>query len=165
MRNYNLGIAAVAYLRRVVENKINDVLDVLAETAQEHSFAAENPARDSAVNPKAAEPQETYATRWRRSRRFSPCSPSRLQRPSQWRHSWGYGTAKYRACCGKTIGTGNCTFPAQSGMAVSRTPRRARVARLFLSFDSLRIGWKCIGCAQGTRRLARSSHLSSAESL
>jgi hypothetical protein len=41
MRNYNLGIAAVAYLRRVVENKINDVLDVLAEAAQEHSFAAE----------------------------------------------------------------------------------------------------------------------------
>ena len=31
MRNYNLGIAAVAYLRRVVENKINDVLDVLAQ--------------------------------------------------------------------------------------------------------------------------------------
>ena len=41
MRNYNLGIAAVAYLRRVVENKINDVLDVLAEAAQEHSFATE----------------------------------------------------------------------------------------------------------------------------
>jgi hypothetical protein len=41
MRNYNLGIAAVAYLRRVVENRINDVLDVLAEAAQEHSFAAE----------------------------------------------------------------------------------------------------------------------------
>jgi hypothetical protein len=41
MRNYNLGIAAVSYLRRVVENRINDVLDVLAEAAQEHSFAAE----------------------------------------------------------------------------------------------------------------------------
>lgn len=41
MRNHNLGIAAVAYLRRVVENRINDVLDVLAEAAQEHSFAAE----------------------------------------------------------------------------------------------------------------------------
>jgi hypothetical protein len=39
MRNYKLGVAAVAYLRRVVENKINDVLDVLAEAAQEHSFA------------------------------------------------------------------------------------------------------------------------------
>jgi hypothetical protein len=41
MRNHNLGIAAVAYIRRVVENRINDVLDVLAEAAQEHSFAAE----------------------------------------------------------------------------------------------------------------------------
>jgi hypothetical protein len=41
MRNHNRGIAAVAYLRRVVENRINDLLDVLAEAAQEHSFAAE----------------------------------------------------------------------------------------------------------------------------
>ena len=41
MRNHNLGVAAVAYLRRVVENRINDVLDVLAEAAQEHSFAAD----------------------------------------------------------------------------------------------------------------------------
>jgi hypothetical protein len=41
MRNYNLGIAAVAYLRRVVENRINNVLDVLAEAAQEYSIAAE----------------------------------------------------------------------------------------------------------------------------
>jgi len=45
MRNYNLGIAAVAYLRRVVENRINDVLDVLAEAAREHSFAAEELAK------------------------------------------------------------------------------------------------------------------------
>jgi len=39
LRNHNLGIGAVAYLRRVVENRINDMLDVLAEAAREHSFA------------------------------------------------------------------------------------------------------------------------------
>lgn len=49
MRNHNLGIAAVAYLRRVVENRINDVLDVLAEAAQEHSFAAEELKKIKAV--------------------------------------------------------------------------------------------------------------------
>lgn len=49
MRNNNLGIAAIAYLRRVVENRINDVLDVLAQAAREHSFAAEELARIKAV--------------------------------------------------------------------------------------------------------------------
>jgi hypothetical protein len=41
LRNHNLGIGAVAYLRRVVENRINDILDALAEAAREHAFAAE----------------------------------------------------------------------------------------------------------------------------
>jgi hypothetical protein len=41
LRNHGLGIGALAYLRRVVENRINDVLDVLAEAAREHDFAAE----------------------------------------------------------------------------------------------------------------------------
>jgi hypothetical protein len=41
LRNHNLGIGAVAYLRRVVENRINDLLDVLADIAREQSFAAE----------------------------------------------------------------------------------------------------------------------------
>jgi hypothetical protein len=41
LRNHNLGIGAVAYLRRVVENRINDILDVLAEAAREQAFAAE----------------------------------------------------------------------------------------------------------------------------
>jgi hypothetical protein len=36
MRNFNMGIAAVAYLRRVVENRMNDMLDVLHETAVLH---------------------------------------------------------------------------------------------------------------------------------
>jgi len=41
LRNHGLGVAALAYLRRVVENRINDILDVLAEAAREHDFAAE----------------------------------------------------------------------------------------------------------------------------
>jgi hypothetical protein len=39
-RNHGLGIAAVAYLRRVVENRINNIWDVLAAAAKEHDFAA-----------------------------------------------------------------------------------------------------------------------------
>jgi hypothetical protein len=45
MRNFNLGLAAVAYLRRVVENKINDILEVLHEAAIAHNTPAEILAR------------------------------------------------------------------------------------------------------------------------
>jgi hypothetical protein len=40
MRNFNLGIAAVAYMRRVVENRMNDMLEVLHETARIHNAPA-----------------------------------------------------------------------------------------------------------------------------
>jgi len=39
MRNFNLGLAAVAYMRRVVENRINDMLDILREAAVAHNDA------------------------------------------------------------------------------------------------------------------------------
>ncbi|HET9282145.1 MAG TPA: hypothetical protein VFR24_09320 [Candidatus Angelobacter sp.] len=45
MRNFNLGLAAVAYLRRVVENKINDILEILHEAAIAHNAPAEILAR------------------------------------------------------------------------------------------------------------------------
>jgi hypothetical protein len=41
MRNFNLGISAVAYMRRVVENRMNDMLEVLHETARVHNAPAE----------------------------------------------------------------------------------------------------------------------------
>jgi hypothetical protein len=37
MRNFNLGLAAVAYMRRVVENRMNDMLDILREAAAAHN--------------------------------------------------------------------------------------------------------------------------------
>lgn len=40
LRNFNLGIAAVAYMRRVVENKMNDLLEVLHEAARIHNAPA-----------------------------------------------------------------------------------------------------------------------------
>lgn len=39
MRNFNLGLAAVAYMRRVVENRMNDMLDILREAAVAHNDA------------------------------------------------------------------------------------------------------------------------------
>lgn len=39
MRNFNLGLAAVAYMRRVVENRMNDILDILLEAATAHNDA------------------------------------------------------------------------------------------------------------------------------
>lgn len=34
-RNFNLGLAALSYLRRVVENRMNDLLDLIAELAEQ----------------------------------------------------------------------------------------------------------------------------------
>lgn len=41
LRNFNLGIAAVAYMRRVIENRMNDMLEVLYEAARAHNAPAE----------------------------------------------------------------------------------------------------------------------------
>ena len=40
-RNFNYGLAAVAYLRRVVENKMNALLDLIAEVAKESGLGAD----------------------------------------------------------------------------------------------------------------------------
>jgi hypothetical protein len=45
LRNFNLGIAAVAYMRRVVENRLNDLLEVLHEAATVHGAPAKLLAR------------------------------------------------------------------------------------------------------------------------
>jgi hypothetical protein len=45
MRNFNLGIAAVAYMRRVIENRMNDMLGILHEAAITHNAPAELIAR------------------------------------------------------------------------------------------------------------------------
>jgi hypothetical protein len=37
LRNFNLGIGAVAYMRRVVENRMNDMLGILHEVARTHN--------------------------------------------------------------------------------------------------------------------------------
>lgn len=41
MRNFNRGIAAVAYMRRVVENRMSDMLEILHEAAVAHNAPAE----------------------------------------------------------------------------------------------------------------------------
>jgi len=40
-RNFNFGVGALAYLRRVVENRMNDILDRLCAAAAEAGFAAD----------------------------------------------------------------------------------------------------------------------------
>jgi len=45
MRNFNLGVAAVAYMRRIIENRMNDMLDILHEAAITHNAPAELIAR------------------------------------------------------------------------------------------------------------------------
>lgn len=41
LRNFNFGIGAVAYMRRVIENHMNDLLDTIFEAAQTASIPAE----------------------------------------------------------------------------------------------------------------------------
>ena len=72
---------------------------------QQDYFQGENPARDSAINPKAAEPQETYAYSLEEIQTILACSRSRRQQPSPSRRSWVCGTAKYKDYFGKTTGT------------------------------------------------------------
>ena len=45
MRNFNLGVAAVAYMRRVIENRMNDMLEILHEAAITHNARADLIAR------------------------------------------------------------------------------------------------------------------------
>jgi hypothetical protein len=45
MRNFNLGVAAVAYMRRVIENRMTDMLEILHEAAITHNAPAELIAR------------------------------------------------------------------------------------------------------------------------
>jgi hypothetical protein len=49
LRNFNLGIAAVAYMRRVVENRMNDMLTILYDAARMHNAPPELLARHEAV--------------------------------------------------------------------------------------------------------------------
>jgi hypothetical protein len=41
LRNFNLGVAAVAYMRRIVENRMNDMLEILHEAAIAHDAPAD----------------------------------------------------------------------------------------------------------------------------
>ncbi|MGB0002456.1 MAG: hypothetical protein WBQ04_20225 [Candidatus Acidiferrales bacterium] len=49
LRNFNFGIGAVAYVRRVVENRMNDMLEILYEAAVEHNAPREVLARHDEV--------------------------------------------------------------------------------------------------------------------
>jgi hypothetical protein len=39
LRNFNLGLGGLAYMRRVVENRMNDILDALHESGVEHKVS------------------------------------------------------------------------------------------------------------------------------
>ena len=45
LRNFNLGIGAIAYMRRIIENHMNDLLDTIFEAAQSANIPPETVAR------------------------------------------------------------------------------------------------------------------------
>lgn len=62
-RNFNYGLAALAYLRRVVENRMNDLLDLIAESAKQSGFAEETLKRLEQVKAsRVFDEKVTYAT-------------------------------------------------------------------------------------------------------
>ena len=54
-RNFNYGLGAVTYLRRIVEKRINDLLDLLAEVAQHESSGEDalTRIREAKTSPRA----------------------------------------------------------------------------------------------------------------
>ena len=64
LRNHGLGIASLAYLRRVIENRTNDILDVLADIASSHDFAGEELAKiEDAKTSKRFDDKISYAAK------------------------------------------------------------------------------------------------------
>ena len=64
LRNHGLGIASLAYLRRVIENRTNDILDVLSEIAASHEFAGEELAKiEDAKTSKRFDDKISYAAK------------------------------------------------------------------------------------------------------
>ena len=141
-------IGAGKLSRNTLKHVKSVVSGIFTLAKQQDYFQGENPARDSAINPKAAEPQETYAYTLEEIQTILSLLPEPQQRPSPSRHSWDCGMAKFRAYCRRTTGTEKCTFLVRSGMAASQTPRPARAVPRFLSSDSWRIGWKSVGYRQ-----------------
>lgn len=63
-RNFNYGLAALSYLRRVVENRMNDLLDLIADVAREQGFATDQVAElDRIKTSKVFDDKITFASR------------------------------------------------------------------------------------------------------
>ena len=63
-RNFAYGLASLSYLRRVVENRLNDLLDLIAELARGSGFAAEEIAElEITKRSRTFEQKVSYAAR------------------------------------------------------------------------------------------------------
>jgi hypothetical protein len=116
---------------KLSRNTLKHVKSVISGIFTLAKQQGENPARDSAVNPKATELQETYAYTLEEIQTILSLLPEPAATAFAVAGSWGCGTVRYRACSGRTIATGRCTFRGQSGMAASQTPRLEKAALPF----------------------------------
>jgi site-specific recombinase XerD len=76
-----------------------------------------NPVQDTAVNPHAARPAETYAYSLEEIQSILTVFPNRLRPVSQLRASQAYGKANFRGLNGQTTVTARCTSSGLFGMA------------------------------------------------
>jgi hypothetical protein len=99
---------------------------------QQDYFQGEDPAHDSAANPKAAEPQETYAYSLDEIQAILALLPEPAATAFAVASFMGLRHGKSRDYCGKTTAEENCTFPGLFGTAAFPIPRLERGALRFL---------------------------------
>ena len=124
---------------------------------QQDYFQGENPARDSAINPKAAEPQETYAYTLEEIQTILSLLPEPSATAFAVAAFMGLRHGEIQGLLWENYRDGELFVLVQSGMGASQTPRLARAAPRFLLSDNWRIDWKFIGCAQEIGPMVRSS--------
>ena len=76
-RNFNYGLGAVTYLRRIVEKRINDLLDLLAEVAQHESSGEDALTRiwEAKTSPRAEDRLEIANTLLPERLKAGGCNP------------------------------------------------------------------------------------------
>jgi hypothetical protein len=105
-------------LSRNTLKHIKSVISAIFTLAkQQDYFQGENPARDTAVNPGAPEPQETYAYSLDEIQTILSLLPEPALQHSLSRRLWASDMVRFRVYCGKTTAEAKCTFLARSGMA------------------------------------------------
>jgi hypothetical protein len=150
-------IAAAKLSRNTLKHIKSTISGIFTLAKQQDYFQAENPARDTKIDPRAAEPQETYAYSLEELQSIISLLPEPAATAFAVAGYMGLRHGEIQGYCGRTTEMANSTFLAQSGMAESTTLRLARDGRRCRLYGNWRSDWNCIDCGPATLRPARYS--------